>query len=112
VKTLGHVKLRELDKLFHLLEEMTEITDMFLIWLLKYCKEKNIPLHQEQQLKDYVQLSRRLLKEIAGASTDLQRLSDDFLHGDESDEDFTEPVQSIYKRGLVSAEQQRQLPKS
>jgi hypothetical protein len=57
---------------------------------------KNIPLHQEQQLRDYVQLSKRLLKEIAEASTNLQLLSDESLHDSESDEDFTEPYSDKY----------------
>lgn len=33
-----------LDDLFHLLEELTEVTDEFLLWLINYCEDNNIPL--------------------------------------------------------------------
>lgn len=63
-----------LDKLFHLLEEMTNITDRTIIWLIQYCDKHNIPLKKETQLKSYVNLSRRILKEIEEKSMHLKEL--------------------------------------
>lgn len=57
-------RIEELDKLFHLLEEMTEITDIFLIWIIKYCDEHKILIWNEDQLRSYIRVSRILLKEV------------------------------------------------
>jgi pyruvate-formate lyase-activating enzyme len=89
---LERTKFGQVDKLFHLLEEMTIISDSFLVWLMRYCKKNKIPISQETNLQGYVKLSKRILKEIGEVSNDLQKLSDEFLQRKKSDKDFTEPL--------------------
>lgn len=107
IQAIQNDKLANMDRLFHLLEELTEITDRTVFWLIGYCDEHNIPLCREQQLMDYVKLSRMVMTEIGKISSDVEssikhRLSDEFLHGNKSDEDLTEPpeenVISLYFR--------------
>ena len=94
------LQIRQLDKLFHLLEETTEITDNFILWLTDYCDKHQIPFLEQTQLKSYIKLSRQILKETRNVLTDLKLNSPRFLQHREpirrkftdrkSDEDFTE----------------------
>lgn len=71
------------------------------LWLIGYCDKYNIPLRREQQLRDYVKLSKVIMTEISQASSDVESLvkrqksvsdaSDEFLQHKKPDKDFTEP---------------------
>jgi len=69
------LQIKQLDKLFHLLEEMTEITDNFILWLMDYCDKHQIPFLECPQLKSYIRLSRRILKETKETMVDLKLTS-------------------------------------
>lgn len=55
-----------LNDLFHLLEELTEVTDEFLLWLINYCEDNNIPLWKEKQLKNYIKISKKSWEKFKG----------------------------------------------
>jgi len=67
-------QFEELENLFHLLEEMTQVSDNFLIWVIKYCDEHKVPIWNEEQLRNYIRLSRSLLKETGQKISSLQEL--------------------------------------
>ena len=86
------LQIRQRDKLFHLLEETTEITDNFILWLIDYCDKHQIPFLEQTQLKSYIKLSRQILKETRETITDLKSNSPPFLqHRKRTPEDATEP---------------------
>jgi len=60
--------------LFHLLQEMTQITDDFIIWIIGYCDKHNIPIWNEKQLGDYSKMSKKLLRETEEKISNLQEL--------------------------------------
>lgn len=55
--------IEELDSLFHLLEEMTQVTDSFMVWSLEYCHKHKIPIENETQFTSYIKTSKILLRE-------------------------------------------------
>jgi len=57
------IAIEESFKLYQLLEEMTQITDNLVMWIIKYCEEHKIPIWNEEQLRSYVQTSKILLRE-------------------------------------------------
>jgi hypothetical protein len=65
---------RELGKLTLLEEDMTEITENFLKWFIRYCDEHEIPFWIEEQLENYIKLSRKILREISDTTTDIMEL--------------------------------------
>jgi hypothetical protein len=69
-----NAKIDQLDTLFHFLQEMTEITDSFLTWLVDYCEKNRIPLWKEEQLKSYVGMSAKILKDINESSIYIKEL--------------------------------------
>lgn len=108
--------INQLDILQHLLEEMTEVTVNSIHWLIHYCDEHKIPFCNEQQLISYIKVSRQLNREFDNRTSDLKNFiesrklplnlqdlleSDEKKHLDDSDEEVTEPIVSIYKGGIV-----------
>jgi hypothetical protein len=69
-------KINQLDMLSHFLEEMTDITHDFLIWLVDYCKRNNIPLWKEEQFRSYVLMSEKILKDIDESTTTIKDLTE------------------------------------
>jgi len=87
----------QLDKFAHLEEEMTQITEDFLKWFVKYCDEHRIPFWREKQLESYIALSQKILKEIFDTTADIKELIESRKlplrnFDDESPEDLPEPV--------------------
>jgi len=68
------VKINELDKLNHLIEEFMDININFLLWVHEYCNNHNIPLWEEKEFNRQVEIVRRVLKEIKETSTDIEGL--------------------------------------
>lgn len=68
------IKIIQIDRLFYFLEEITEITDQFLMWLVDYCKRNDIPLYKEERFKSYVTMSSKILKDIEEASINIEGL--------------------------------------
>jgi len=94
--------IEESDKLFHILQEMTQITDNFTVWILRYCTEHAIPIWREEQLRSYVKTSKILLKETGERISYLQELIESLnlplnkFHK-RSPEDLPEPLFLLYK---------------
>lgn len=57
------ITVEESYKLYQLLEEMTQITDNFIVWIIEYCQKHKIPILNEEQLRGYIKMSRILLRE-------------------------------------------------
>jgi hypothetical protein len=73
-------------------QELLETLTVTMMWIAKYAKKHDIPILNEPTYISLINKANALIEEIA--SKDKTESSDEFLHGDKSDEDFTEP--SIY----------------
>lgn len=73
VETEG-LKIAQIDRLFHFLQEMTETTNNLLMWLVDYCQRNNIPLWKEEQFRSYVHMSRKIMAEIEESSASIRQL--------------------------------------
>ena len=84
--------------------ELADITYTLLNSIIDYCKTHNIPINKEQGLWNLVIKSRSIFAEIEQINSASRKklLSDEFLHGNRSDEDFTEPRRGRFIRKTSS----------
>ena len=80
----------ELLRMHKLNQELLETLTVTMMWIAKYAKKHDIPILNEPTYISLINKANALIEEIA--SKDKTESSDEFLHGDKSDEDFTEPL--------------------
>jgi len=92
----------ELVRMHQLNQELLNTLIDAMVWIRTYAKNHDIPLPKQNQWDSLLEHANCLIKEILNGHSPLLRhrrrksigvakSSDEFLHGDESDEDFTEP---------------------
>jgi hypothetical protein len=93
--TQESIELDKFRRLNFLVQEYNNIAFSLVKWVIKYCDAKNIPIWDETKFANLIEDTDRILSEIDRTVKTFDGLSkhasDEFLQGDSSDADYTEP---------------------
>lgn len=81
--------------------ELADVSFTVLNVVMDYCKAKNIPLYQEENIWNLVRKAQSLFKEIESLNSSMfntqNLLADEKKHLNGTDEDETESIAPLYK---------------
>jgi len=73
--------------------ELLDCVEAQIFWMMTFAKERGLPRERYASLHHLATRTRMVLQDLRSTSQQL-RASDDFLHRNDSDDNFTEPARS------------------